>query len=492
MTAVGIILLLLAGGLLAGAAGLRAATLPRWIALGVLGLALAWLVGLWGGQPAPADPAGAGAWLERVRADWIPRLGVSLHFGLDGLSLALSVLALLVGLMAVAASWTEIRARAGFFYLNLLWTLAGVIGVFAALDLLLFFVFWELMLVPMYFVIALWGHGDSARAAMKFFLFTQGSGLLLLVGILILVLGHRAQTGTLTFDYLALLGATPDPSLAFWAMLGFFLAFAVKLAVVPLHTWLPDAHTLAPTGGSVLLAGILLKTGGYGMIRFLVPLFPEAGVALAPLALGLGAAGILYGAVLAFAQSDIKRLIAYSSVSHMGFVLLGVFAWNAVALQGAVVQMLAHGVTAAALFMIGGGLRERLHTLDAARMGGLWSDLPRLSALGLLFSVATLGLPGFGNFVGEILVLIGTFRDHPIPTLIAVAGMVTAAVYALALVQRTFHGPPSAPTDAPDYGARETLALALAAGVALWLGLYPQPVLDLTAPVLAILAAAGG
>jgi NADH-quinone oxidoreductase subunit M len=301
MTSILLLLILLLGGLLSWVAGRRDARLPRLIALAALAAALFWLLAFWSQIPLGLEPTG-GPWLERLSLEWIPRFGIALRFGIDGLSLTLSLLALFLGLMAVVASWSEIRERTGFFYLNLLWTLAGVLGVFAALDLFLFFLFWELMLVPMYFIIAVWGHGDSARAAIKFFLFTQGGGLLLLVGILILVLGHYAGTGHLTFDYLTLQGTALDPQIAFWAMLGFFLAFAVKLPVVTLHTWLPDAHTLAPTGGSVILAGILLKTGAYGLIRFLVPLFPEASAALTPVALGLRAAGILYGGVLAFAS----------------------------------------------------------------------------------------------------------------------------------------------------------------------------------------------
>jgi NADH-quinone oxidoreductase subunit M len=493
MITLGLIPILLLSGLLSWIAGRYHAELPRWVALVGLAFCLLFLLSVWSGtSSAGLSLTGGGPWLEQIRLDWIPRFGISLHLGLDGLSLALCLLTVFLGLMAVSASWNEIRERTGFFYLNLLWTLAGAIGVFLALDLFLFFLFWELMLVPMYFVIALWGHGESGRAALKFFLFTQGSGLLLLVGLLVLVLGHQATTGTLTFDYFDLRDASIDPNLAFWAMLGFFLAFTVKLPMVPLHTWLPEAHTLAPTGGSVILAGVLLKTGGYGLIRFLVPLFPDAAATFAPVALGLAVVSILYGALLAFAQTDIKRLIAYSSVSHMGFVLLGVFAWNTLALQGAVIQMLAHGVSAAALFMLAGSLRERLHTLDSTRMGGLWAQMPRLSALALFFAVATLGLPGLGNFVGEILVLLGTFRDHPLPALIAIAGIVTAAIYALALVQRVFHGPPRDQVDVRDTGIRETAVLGVMVVALLALGLYPQPVLDLVTPPLSALTGARG
>jgi NADH-quinone oxidoreductase subunit M len=488
-----VIAILLAGGLSAWITGRHNSNLPRWIALLALALCLLLFATLLGQAPQGAlDLSGHGAWIEQLRMPWIPRFGIALHLGLDGLSLALCTLTAFLGLMAVSASWTEIGERTGFYYLNLLWTLAGAIGVFVALDLFLFFLFWELMLVPMYFIIALWGHGESSRAALKFFLFTQGSGLLLLVGMLVLVLGHQAASGDLTFDYFALRGAALDPHLAFWAMLGFFIAFAVKLPVVPLHPWLPDAHTLAPTGGSVILAGILLKTGGYGLIRFLGPLFPDAAASFAPVAMTLAVISILYGALMAFAQTDIKRLIAYSSVSHMGFVLLGVFAWNALALQGAVVQMLAHGVSAAALFMVAGSLRERLHTLDSRGMGGLWTQMPRLGALALFFAVATLGLPGLGNFVGEFLVLLGTFREHPLPASVALLGLVTAAVYALAFVQRVLHGPSQARSGLGDYGLRETAVMGVLVAALLLLGLYPQPVLDLVSPTLAALTTATG
>jgi NADH-quinone oxidoreductase subunit M len=495
MTAMALILVLLVGGLFAWLASRYRQQLARWAALLALLVALVWLLVFWALVPWPSGGAGMGPWVAEANAPWIPRFGIRFHFALDGLSLILTLLALFLGLVAVAASWSEIRERPGFYYLNLLWTLAGVVGVFSAFDLFLFFLFWELMLVPMYFIISLWGHGNSTRAAIKFFLFTQGGGLLLLVGMLILVYAHQAATGELTFDYFALRGTALAPRLAMWAMLGFFLAFAVKLPVVVLHTWLPDAHTQAPTGGSVILAGILLKTGAYGLIRFAVPLFPQAAAQLAPAAMALGVAGILYGGVLAFAQTDVKRLVAYSSVSHMGFVLLGIFAWNALALQGVVVQLVAHGITAAALFMIAGSIRERLHTLDAREMGGLWASLPRLSALGMLFAIATLGLPGFGNFVGEILILIGTFRGHPAIASVAVVGVVTSAIYALAFVQRAFHGKPRQRQGVRDYGWREGFAMAVMTVLILWLGLYPQPLFHAAAPALAALgpaATAGG
>jgi len=345
------------------------------------------------------------------------------------------------------------------------------------------------MLVPMYLLIAIWGHEGKAYASMKFFIFTQLSGLLMLVAILVLVKLHHSATGIVSFSYFDLLGTAMSQQMAMWLMLGFFIAFVVKLPGFPFHTWLPDAHTQAPTAGSVILAGILLKTGAYGLIRFTVPLFPEAALSFAPVAMWLGVAGILYGAVLAFAQSDFKRLVAYSSVSHMGFVLLGVFAWNTLALQGAVMQMVAHGFSTAALFMIAGALQQRLHTRDMDAMGGLWHNMPRMGAMALFFVLASLGLPGLGNFVAEFLVLVGLFKDYPWTTVVAALGLITAAVYSLILMQKSFFGIPDESRQLDDFGTLEMTAMAVMVIALVWLGLYPQPVFDLVQPVLDSLSA---
>ena len=272
--------------------------------------------------------------------------------------------------------------------------------------------------------------------------------------------------------------------MAYLLMLGFFIAFLVKLPGFPVHTWLPDAHTQAPTAGSVILAGILLKTGAYGLIRFVVPLFPHEAMAFSPLALALGAVGIIYGAILAFGQDDFKRLVAYSSVSHMGFVLLGVFAWNALALQGAVMQMVAHGLSTAALFMIAGSLQERLHTRDMSKMGGLWQNMPRIGAMAMFFMLASVGLPGLGNFVAEFMVLVGLFKVAPWMATISALGLIVAAVYSLIMMQRAFQGKPKEGLQLPDYGVREMLTMAVMIIGLVWLGLYPQPVLDTAQPVL--------
>ncbi|EDZ67627.1 proton-translocating NADH-quinone oxidoreductase, chain M subfamily [Nitrosococcus oceani AFC27] len=457
---------------------------PRFISLLALGCNFLVLLALWLWQPDPFMINGQGAWLITLDRPWIPHFGVRFHLALDGLSLLLALLTCFLGLMAVVASWTEIKYRIGFFHFNLLWVLAGVLGVFMALDLFLFFVFWEVMLVPMYFLIAIWGHEHRHPASFKFFIFTHSGGLLLLIAILELAWTHHQNTGELTFSYLDLLGASPDPETAFWIMLGFFIAFTIKLPAVPLHSWLPDAHTQAPTGGSVILAGVLLKTGAYGLLRFVVPLFPVAAAEFAPVAMLMGVMGILYGAVLAFAQQDVKRLIAYSSISHMGFVLLGVFAWNAVALQGAVIQMLAHGISAGALFMIAGALQERLHTRNMRRMGGLWAQAPRIAAISLFFAVAALGLPGLGNFMGEFLVLLGTYRASVPFAAAGALGLILAVVYALIIVQKTLHGEPEEQRHFTDFSTKDMVAMGTMILILFWLGLYPQPVFDMAHPAL--------
>ena len=489
MSMLALILILLVGGVVAWQGERANPNLPRWIALITTLLAMLYILGIASAiEPElyklTPDPHNGSTWLLYYQADWIPRFGISIELGMDGLSLLLLMLTLLLGIIAIAASWTEIDFKPGLFHANLLWTLAGVCGVFLALDLILFFLFWEVMLIPMYLLIAIWGHEKRGYAAMKFFIFTQFSGLLMLFSIVVLAVQASSNGAPLSFSYGDLLGAEPAGRLGMITMLGFFLAFTVKLPGFPFHTWLPDAHTQAPTAGSVLLAGILLKTGAYGLLRFCIPLFPEASMQFAPVAMSLGVAGIIYGAILAFAQTDFKRLVAYSSVSHMGFVLLGLYAWNTLALQGAVMQMVAHGVSTAALFMIAGALQHRLHTRNMTKMGGLWHHAPRMGACALFFALASLGLPGLGNFVAEFLVLAGLFAVSPWIAAAAALGLITAAIYALWMMQQTFQGTPDSERQIDDFDHREMATMAVMIIALIWLGLYPQPVLDLVQPVL--------
>lgn len=462
------------GGALAWIASARSKSLARWIALGAVTADFALSVGVW----IWSATAPHGALLIEQRATWIPQFGISYHLAMDGLSLLLVVLTTFLGVIAVAVSWREITDRVGAFHFTLLLLLSGIVGVFLAYDLILFYFFWELMLIPMYFVIGLWGHENRVYAAIKFFLFTFISGLFMLAAILGVFIFHGRATGNYTFDYSTLLASAASIPYSFWLMLGFFAAFAVKLPMVPLHTWLPDAHTEAPTAGSVILAGLLLKTGAYGIMRFAIPLFPVASGDLRQAAMILGTIGILYGAVLAFAQRDLKRMIAYTSVSHLGFVLLGIYAGTTLALQGAVIEILSHGISTGALFVVAGMLQERTHTRDFDKLGGLWATVPRLGGFTLLFALAALGLPGLGNFVGEFLILLGAFQANPAIAIVASVGFVFSVIYALRLVQLSMHGPNEHYWALPDLGGREMAVLGWMAVVIFWLGLYPQPIFN--------------
>ncbi len=483
-----LILIPFIGGILCWQGERFGAALPRAIAMLTMLLELVLCLWLWSTgdfQLAPhpgADPV----WSLEFKQAWIERFGINLHLAMDGLSLLMILLTGLLGVLSVLCSWSEIQKHVGFFHLNLMWILGGVIGVFLALDLFLFFFFWEMMLVPMYFLIALWGHSSAEGktriyAATKFFIYTQASGLIMLVAILGLVLVNYSTSGVLTFDYSLLLKAELPAGVEYILMLGFFIAFAVKLPVVPLHSWLPDAHAQAPTAGSVDLAGILLKTAAYGLLRFALPLFPNASAEFAPIAMLLGLVGIFYGAFLAFAQTDIKRLVAYSSVSHMGFILIGIYSGSQQALQGVVIQMLAHGLSAAALFILCGQLYERLHTRDMREMGGLWSRIAYLPAISLFFAAASLGLPGTGNFVGEFLILLGTFKSTPWIVVVATFGLVFGSVYSLIMIHRAYFGPARAEHSLRGMNGRELgMAMSLAILLVL-LGVYPQPILDTSA-----------
>ncbi|MBL4819666.1 MAG: NADH-quinone oxidoreductase subunit M [Gammaproteobacteria bacterium] len=482
-----VIAILFIGGILAWLSEFINPKLPRVVAvicLLVNGVLLLTLLD----APTLVQDGIDGDWLVHLKASWLPRFGIYFQVGVDGLSLLMLLLTVFLGIISCGAAWNEIVDRAGFFYFNLLWTLAGVAGVFVALDLFLFFFFWEVMLIPMYLIIAIWGHENKNYAAMKFFIFTQVTGLLMLISILVLAYSHYQQFGYFSFDYFELKNVQLGSSLGMAVMLGFFISFGTKLPTVPFHTWLPDAHSQAPTAGSVMLAGILLKTGAYGLIRFTLPLFPEATATFTPIAMTLAAISIVYCAKVAFAQTDIKRLIAYTSVSHMGFVMLGIFAWNAQALQGAVMTMLAHGLSAAALFMLAGGLQHRIHTRDMSNMGGFWTKVPLMSVVALFFSIAALGMPGLGNFVGEFLVLLGAFRVSVPLTVISAFGLILASVYSLWVLQKVFQGKYDSgkidDASLVDLSRQEMIFyIAMMLGL-VWMGMYPQSFLDMSATTL--------
>jgi len=474
-----LIVILLAGAFLAWIIGARYPVWSRIISLAALTIDLI-LILLNDFQSLPSEKD----WLIDIRLNWIPAFGISFHLALDGLSLVMLILTFFLGIVSVIISWKEIDSKVGFFHFNLLLILAGITGVFLSLDLFLFYFFWELMLVPMYFLIGIWGHENRTAASNKFFLYTQASGLLMFIAIIALYFVHGHSTGVHTFDYQELLGTDMPVSTALLLMFGFLAAFLVKLPVVPLHNWLPDAHTEAPTAGSLILAALLLKTGAYGLLRFIVPLFPSASVTFAPIGMLLGVVGILYGAKLAFAQTDLKRLVAYTSVSHMGFVILGVFSFNEIAYQGVVIQMIAHGISTGALFILVGQLYERIHTRDINKMGGLWEKAPVMGAVGLIFSMASLGLPGLGNFIAELLILIGAFKANVLMSCLASIGLISATIYSLRIVQKVFLGNKNADWKMNDLTIREKTVSAFMIITIVWLGLFPKPVLNTAKPAI--------
>ena len=470
------IISLMIGGILAWMAARKSLLYARWISLLTLLANFIAAVVVWIQNPVRPDPNAS--WILDYSVAWIPSFGISFHLALDGLSLLLLLLTFFLGTLSVLVSWKEIQNRVGLYHFCLLWVLAGIAGVFLTMDLFLFYFFWEVMLIPMFFLIILWGHENRRYAAFKFFIFTQASGLLMLLSILGLYFVHGNQTGIYSFDYFQLLGTEPAPHIALWLMLGFLAAFVVKLPVVPFHSWLPDAHSEAPTAGSLILAGLLLKTGAYGLMRFIVPLFKTAAMDIAPWAMAIGVLGIIYGAVLAFSQTDLKRLVAYTSVSHMGFIMLGVFSFNELANQGVVMQMITHGISTGALFIVAGFIYERIHTRDIRQMGGFWKKMPFLGATALVFAMASLGLPGLGNFIAEFLTLVGAWQATHKLTIVATIGLVAATIYSLRILQKVFYGTQTNSLELSDLSLREKIIMMVLVTSILWLGLFPQPVLN--------------
>src|SRR5215217_4378188 len=408
------------------------------------------------------------------QAVWITSPPIHYRLGLDGISLPLVLMTTLLMPLCVLISWQSIQMRIRSFMAMLLLMEGAMIGVFAALDFVLFYVFWEAMLIPMYLLIGIWGGPNRLYAAIKFFLYTLAGSVLLLVALLVLYFqgGH-------TFDIVQLSQGTYSASLQFWLFLAFFAAFAVKVPMFPFHTWLPDAHVEAPTAGSVILASVLLKMGTYGFLRFSLPMLPDASRAFTPLMVMLSIVAIIYGAYMALAQSDLKKLIAYSSVSHMGFVTLGLFMFNIQGIEGAVMQMVSHGITTGGLFLCVGVIYERTHSRQIADNVGLTGPMPQFATFLVIFSLSSLGLPGTNSFVGEFLILAGTFLWSKTATALASLGIILAAAYMLWMVQRVAFGLPSPAfiSQLRDLDQRERLALIPLVVLVFWIGLFPNPLL---------------
>jgi NADH-quinone oxidoreductase subunit M len=456
--------------LLVGNADGRRDAMIRWIALGVSLATFVVTLGVWVGFDASSADF---QFVERY--PWIPQFGIDYFVGIDGISLLLVVLTGFLTPIALLSSWGSIERKVKEFSIFILALEAAMIGVFISLDLFLFYVFWDAMLIPMYFLIGIWGYDRRVYAAIKFMLYTMAGSVLMLVAILGLAYLHSAATGSYTFDLLKLYSLDVAPQTQMWFFLAFTIAFAIKVPLFPFHTWLPDAHVQAPTAGSVILAGVLLKMGTYGLLRFSFPLFPQAAAYFAPWLALLAVIGIIYGALVAMVQPDMKKLVAYSSVSHLGFVVLGICAMNTQGMQGAVYQMLAHGVSTGGLFLMVGMLSDRRHTRLIADFGGLKAVMPRFTAAFLIMTLASIGLPGLNGFVGEFLIMLGAFRWAPAFAIAAGLGVILSAVYMLWMFQRVFYGPVTHDANAalPDLQPREWAGVLPLCAMALVMGVFP-------------------
>jgi NADH-quinone oxidoreductase subunit M len=426
-----------------------------------------------------------------TQVSWIPQIGVEYFIGIDGISLLLILLTTGLGFISVLSSWTYIEKRIKEYYVALLILQTGILGVFVSFDFFLFYVFWEVMLVPMYFLIGIWGDKNRLYAAIKFFLYTLFGSVLMLLGIIALYLESGAQTGVYTFNILEYYRLDIPADMQWWIFLAFFLGFAIKVPMFPFHTWLPDAHVQAPTAGSVILAGVLLKMGTYGFVRLSLPILPDATRQFVPMIAVLSIIAIIYGGLVALMQKDWKSLVAYSSVSHMGFITLGIFMLNPVGLQGGIFQMLAHGIATGGLFLIVGLIYERMHTREIARFSGLAQVMPVYATMFAIIAFASLGMPTLNGFIGEFLVLAGTFQENPNYAYFAVWGVVLAAAYLLWLYQRVMLGEIKDDQIAalPDLNLREMATLVPLVIMAIVMGIYPKPFLEMIEqPVDAIVA----
>ncbi len=471
--------ILLGGGILAWLLSSISNTAARWVSLAALLADFIIAVTVWVNNGATFSLEQGASWLADVQYAWIPYFNINFHLAMDGISLVMTTLVFFLGIISVLVSWKSVEKHVGFFHFNVLWLLAGITGVFIAMDMMLFYFFWEIMLVPMYFVLTIWGHADAKYAGWKFFLFTQVSGLMMLLAIVAMYFYHGSTTGVYTFDYFQLVGNIPGGAVAFWLMCGFLAAFFTKLPALPFHSWLPDAYAESPAAGSILIAALMSKTAAYGLIRFVVPLFPEAAHDFAIAGLIIGSASILYGAKMAYSQQNLKRLIAYSSFSHMGFILVGVFSFNMIAYQGVLMQMVAHGLSIAGLFVISGFIFERNGITDMRQMGGFWEKMPNMGGFTLVFIMASLGLPGLANFIAEFMVLAGAWQFNIALCVLATLGLIASVTYSMRILQKVFHQAKAKQEWAlPDLNPREWLAIGSVAIAILWVGFFPQPIVN--------------
>ncbi len=472
-----IVFLPLAGSFLALAAG-RKPLLCRWVSLCVTIIEVG-LISIFFFLDLKPQVSPSGAWLLTVDHPWLTGLGARFSLGLDGLSLMLIGLTAFINVICILISWKAITVKVGPFHFFLLFLEGCLMGLFLATDLLLFYLFWEIQLIPMFFLIGVWGHAKRTYASIKFVLFTFGGSLFMLIALVAIYVMHGHQTGEYTFNLYQLTQTRLSPTVQGWLYAAFFVAFIIKIPMVPLHTWLPDAHTEAPTAGSVDLAGLLLKTGFYALFRFAFTLFPAAAQASVPLLVILGLVGMFYSAWIALAQTDIKRLVAYSSIGHMGMMVVGLGLWNLMALSGSFLQMINHGISTSALFVLVGMIDERLDSRNFKDLGGLWKKMPVFSAFFLFFALSSMGLPGLNNFVGEILILIGIFQSRPVIAVLAFVGVLFSVIYILRMVQDGLFGEGREDRTLWDVDGREIVILVLMALPVLFIGLHPGPILRL-------------
>jgi NADH-quinone oxidoreductase subunit M len=455
--------------------------LVRWLSLAVSLVVFALTMMAWAGFDASA---GAPEFQFLERREWIPDFGISYRLGVDGISLLLIVLTAFLTPIALLSSWGSVKKKIPAFSFFILALETGMLGVFASLDLFLFYIFWDAMLVPMYFLIGVWGYERRVYAAVKFILYTMAGSVLMLIAIIGLAHLHYTATGAYSFNLLDLYQLDIPRNLSVWFFLAFTLAFAIKVPLFPFHTWLPDAHVEAPTAGSVILAGVLLKMGTYGLVRFSFPLFPDVAAAFAPYLALLAVVGIVYGALVAMVQPDMKKLVAYSSVSHLGFVVLGICAMNVQGVQGAVYQMLNHGVTTGGLFLIVGMLSDRRHTRLISEFGGLKNVMPQLVGAFLIITLASIAMPGLNGFIGEFLILVGAWRWDPRFAAVAATGVILSAVYMLWMFQRVNYGPVTKDENGrlKDLSTREWTILVPIVAMSILMGLVPAPFLRTMEP----------